>query len=186
LQQEAVAFICRNMFQTPQWLLDKNILNKVSHPLITDGEKVGALQKQWLTLIISGGRLGRANIGVTRWGAANTITPYEILQTVHDEIWSELRTRKPTDNFRRNLQKSYISSITSLLDPANAPPGIDGLVISMSAQAIINTDIKAIALGHLTQLRKEVVAAIPTANAIDREHLQFVLRQINKALDEKK
>jgi hypothetical protein len=186
LQQEAVAFICRNMFQTPHWLLDKNILNKISHPLITDGEKIGAMQKSWLTLIISGGRLGRANIGVTRWGAANTITPYEILQTVHDEIWSELRTRKATDNFRRNLQKSYISSITALLDPANAPAGIDGLVVSMSASAIVNTDIKAIALGHITQLKKEVAAAIPASNAIDREHLQFVLRQINKALDDKK
>ncbi len=33
IQKEAVAFICRNILQTPHWLLDKNILNKISHPL---------------------------------------------------------------------------------------------------------------------------------------------------------
>ncbi|HEY1201599.1 MAG TPA: zinc-dependent metalloprotease [Niastella sp.] len=187
MQKEAVAFICRNILQTPTWLLDKNILNKISHPLITDGERVASMQKTWLTLCISGGRLNRANIGVVRWGAENVITPYEILQTVHDEIWSELRTRKATDNFRRNLQKAYVSSIAALLDPAFAPPGLDGLVVSMSATAIVNTDIKAIALAHLIQLKKEVTAGIAAApNAIDREHLQYVLKQINKVLDDKK
>lgn len=187
MQKEAVAFICRNILQTPHWLLDKNVLNKISHPLITDGERIAAMQKSWLTLSISGGRLNRANIGVVRWGAENVITPHEILQMVHDEMWSELRTRKPTDNFRRNLQKAYISSVAALLDPAFAPPGIDGIVVSMSATAIVNTDIKAIALAHLIQLKKEVTAGITAApNAIDREHLQFVLRQINKVLDDKK
>jgi hypothetical protein len=187
MQKEAVAFICRNILQTPHWLLDKNILNKISHPLITDGERVISLQKSWLTLTISGGRLNRANIGVTRWGAENVITPHEIIQMVHDEIWSELRTHKPTDNFRRNLQKAYVSSIAALLDPAFAPPGIDGLVVSMSATTIVNTDIKAISLGHLIHLKKEITAGIATApNAIDREHLQFVSRQINKVLDDKK
>ncbi len=94
---------------------------------------------------------------------------------------------KATDNFRRYLQKAYISSIAALLDPAFAPPGIDGLAVSMSATSIVNTDIKAIALAHLIQLKKEVTAGIAAApNAIDREHLQFVLRQINKVLDDKK
>ncbi|MFM8871641.1 MAG: zinc-dependent metalloprotease, partial [Actinomycetota bacterium] len=31
-QKEAVAFLNKQLFQTPEWLLDKNVLNKITSP----------------------------------------------------------------------------------------------------------------------------------------------------------
>lgn len=187
LQKEAVAFINRHFFDTPHWLLDKNILNKVSQPYMTNGEKLGDMQKTMLMLVLSGGRMNRMAISVNRWGAANTYTPQELLQDVKANIWRELKTKQPIDNFRRDLQKTYVSIIVSQLDPNSVQGGIQALLVSMSASAIANTDIKAIALAHLRELRKEVAAAIPgTKDRISREHLQFVLQTIHKTLDDKK
>lgn len=184
LQKEAALFICRNILQTPHWLLDKNILNKISHPYMTDGEKVASFQKSWLALIISGGRLNRTNISANRWGAEAVLTPHELLQIVHDEMWTELRTHQPIDNFRRDLQKAYVTNIITLLDPNLVQKGgVEALIASMSSSTIINTDIKSIAWAHLEMLKKELTAAIPgAASANDKEHLVYLQKMIVKVL----
>lgn len=187
LQKEALAFICKNMFETPNWLLDKNILNKISHPLITNGEVLGDMQKTMLMLVLSGGRMNRMNIAANRWDAANVLTPQELLQDVRTCIWSELAGKKPIDNFRRDLQKTYISVIISQLDPESVKGGIQALLVSMSASAIVNTDIKANAYAHLLSLRSQIKAAIPGyKDAQSREHLQYIINEISKVIDNKK
>src|SRR6202012_1700096 len=36
IQEEAVAFLNRQLFETPEWLLNKDILNKISNPVVSE------------------------------------------------------------------------------------------------------------------------------------------------------
>ncbi len=37
-QKEALSFLQKQLFETPTWMLDKNILNKISSPVFRPGE----------------------------------------------------------------------------------------------------------------------------------------------------
>ncbi len=185
LQKDAVAFLNKQLFQTPTWLLDKNILNKFSNPV--SAEMVGSIQNNILNSLISSTRMNRLAITANRFGADNTFSVEEMLTDTKKGVWSELVTKKPIDNLRRNLQKSYAETLINIINPA--PSG--GVTLSFSfspfgTASIKNTDVPSIVRAHLTSLRSEILTAIPgTTDKLSRYHLQDVAERIRRALDPK-
>lgn len=186
IQQGAVAFLNSQLFQTPEWLLDKSILNKISNPL-TSSNSIATLQNNILSSLISGTRLYRLTSSDIRFGSS-TYTADELLSDTKRGIWSELSTRKTIDVYRRNLQKTYVETLISVLNPST--PVITGLPagISMSffGPNTKNSDVYSIVRGHLRALQSEINAAIPgTTDKLSRYHLQDVSERIKRALDPK-
>jgi hypothetical protein len=179
-QKRAVAFLNTQLFETPMWLLDKNILNKFSNPL--SNERVQTLQTSSLSSLFSSGRLARMISSNNR--DANAYTPDELITDVKKGVWSELVTKKPIDNYRRNLQKSFVETLINLLPSYGGSTGT--ITISIGGLTSVDTrrsDVSSIARGQLASLQSEIkTALVGTTDKMSRYHLQDVLFRIGQAL----
>lgn len=183
-QKEAVAFLCKHVLETPNWLLDTAILNRINNPAF--GDPVAESQATMLMLMMSGGRLTRLDEQVNRFRAKDMYTPEELLSDIEGHLWSELRTGKTIDFNRRKLQRAYADGLKGLIDPALVKGGIASLIASMSAQQMANSDMKILAKAHLVKVQKMLAAAIPgVKDDMSKQHLQFVLDGIKKFFDDK-
>lgn len=185
-QKAAVAFLNAQLFQTPTWLLDKEILNKISYP--TANEAIQNLQVSTLNSLLDAGRLYRLQTSRNRFGNG-TYGLDEMMDDVQKGIFSEIYSNKPIDAYRRNLQKAYVAKLIELIDPtksnaASLTPTARGFNLSIINTA--NTDVPSVARGELKSLLVAVNAAIPaTSDKLSKYHLQDLSERIKKALDPK-
>jgi len=103
-----VDFLNKQLFATPSWLLNKEILNKFSNP--GSAEQVATVQANVLKGLLSSARLFRMSVCTGRYGS----TAYgvdEMLTDAKKGVWTELTAASPIDIFRRNLQKVYIDAL---------------------------------------------------------------------------
>ena len=181
-QKDAVDFFNKQLFSTPTWLIDPNVLNRLGTSPIT---LVGIQQDNVLGRLLSTRTMGRMLEAEAAVGS-NAYTVVEMLEDLKKGIWSELASRKPVDIYRRNLQKSYVNTLTSIVNPA--PPqssNIGGLVFTVS-NGSEKTDVRSIVRAHLASLRAEIARAIPSVtDPLTRYHLQDVQYRIAKALNPK-
>lgn len=181
VQKEAVTFLHKQLFETPEWLLSKDILNKISNPVAT--EQVSTVQVNVLNSLLSVVRLNRMAVSANRYGVKNVYPLNQMMDDVKNGIWGELASHKAIDGNRRNLQKAYIDALNRIVNPEPVPAG-------PAAQVQINntwnTDAVSVARGQLVALKKQVDAAIPaTSDTMSKYHLEDVSNRIKKALDPK-
>jgi hypothetical protein len=184
IQKEAFNFLNAQLFTTPTWLLDKNILNKITNPI--SNERVQTVQTNTLNNLLDGSRLNRMIVSANRFGTANVYQFDELMEDAKKAVWSELATKKPIDVYRRNLQKAHVEKLIALAVPA--PPqsaNLGGFSISFGTDTK-NTDITSYARGQLKALQAEVSAtAATTTDKLTKYHLQDVAERIKRALDPK-
>jgi len=181
-QKEALSYIQKNVFETPTWLLNKSILDKITSP---NGDRVSTVQDNILTSLLSNTRLQRLISSNNRDAASYRIDEY--FDDLKKGIWSELVTKKPIDNYRRNLQKSFVERLGTMINPTTGQTNT-GFVITFGPPSPDprKTDIPSVARGMLRQLKTEVRAAIPaTTDRMSRFHLQDVADRIDRILDPK-
>lgn len=184
-QQEAIAFLNKQLFETPKWLLNRDILNKFSNPITA--ETVGNIQTNVINSLVSNSRLSRMVYSGYRFGTANTYSPDDMLSDAEKGIWSELVTKKPIDMYRRNLQKSYAEALINLLTPSTGMITISfGSSSPIGGGSVKSTDVVSIARAHLSSLRSKILAAVPgTTDKLSKYHLQDVAERIRQALEPK-
>jgi hypothetical protein len=183
LQKEAVAFIQKNLFTTPVWLLDKNILDKISSPV---SDRVSTIQDTYLGSLLSTARLQRLISSSNR--EANTYRIEEFIDDLKKGIWSELPARKPIDNYRRNLQKAFVERLGGIVNPAGGGSGGGfGIIISFGPSIDVKkSDIISVAKGTLRSLKAEITAALPAyTDRMSRYHLQDLNDRIENILNPK-
>jgi hypothetical protein len=182
-QKEAVDFLNKQLFATPVWLLNKDILNKFSNP--GTGETLTTVQENTLRGLLSAARLYRLTVCTGRYGSG-VYSADDLLTDAKRGVWGELATGVPIDMFRRNLQKTYVESLISLVSPPPPimlPAGLPrGLVIFTGD--IKNTDVPSIARAQLVELKNEIAAAIlRETDKVSKYHLQDVQERIKQALN---
>lgn len=180
MQKEAVAFLNTQLFNTPTWMLDNKILDKINSPA---GDQLGSLQDNTLASILSASRLTRMATSSNRF--ANAYGVDELLTDLKKGIWSELPARKKIDGYRRNLQKSYVERMISLLGGGASMTISMGGAIS-SGPDPKKTDVTSIVRAQLSSLRAEAIAAAAgSTDNMSKYHLQDVAERIKRALDPK-
>ncbi|MCF0049671.1 zinc-dependent metalloprotease [Dyadobacter sp. LJ53] len=184
-QKEAVAFLNNQLFKTPTWLLDQNILNKIKPE--TGVEAIKALQEYALTTLFAGDRAVRLmETGIS----GKNYTLDDLFTDLESGIWSETKTGKSIDLHRRNLQKVYIEKLVDLLKPGKAnvlsvPVGVT-YGFSTRVVELEKTDLPSVARAHLENLKTALQPAIAkSTDKITKYHLQDVLQRIKMALDPK-
>jgi Met-zincin/Domain of unknown function (DUF5117)/Domain of unknown function (DUF5118) len=187
IQHESIVFLQNQLFETPYWLLDKNILNKISSP--SSSEMIANTQGGVLNSLMSSTRLFRMEAMSDRYGKKIVYGPDDLVTDLEKGLWKELAApHQVIDPFRRNLQKQYVDIMISLMNPAlpTLPAGLPrGLIILFGAD-IKNTDIPSIARGHLTVLRNRILtAANASADKISKYHLQDMAERIRQAFNPK-
>lgn len=179
-QREAVDFLNKQLFTTPTWLLNQDIFGKTGiSGLIT----IGSLQDNALNRLLGARTLNKLVDAEASLGN-NAYQVNELLTDLKKGIWTELAGRKPIDIYRRNLQKSYVSSLIALLAPATTA-SVGGITITIGGSND-KSDIKSVVRAHLAALRAEITAAAAgTADQISKFHLQDVAKRIDNTLNPK-
>jgi hypothetical protein len=184
VQKEAMAFLQKNLFETPTWLLDKKILNLVNSPT---SDPISGLQDDKLMNLLSNSRLQRLISSANR--EKNTYTLEEYMDDLRKMIWSELATKKPIDNYRRNLQKSYVDRLTKMVNQGTSSPS-GGITIRITIGPVVEpnkSDIISVAKAELRMLKDDIARALPGySDRMSKYHLQDVGERIEKALKDEK
>ncbi|MCB0777070.1 MAG: zinc-dependent metalloprotease, partial [Chitinophagaceae bacterium] len=179
-QKEAVDFINKQLFETPTWLINKDIYSKTG----LDGLSViGPIQDNILGRILNSRNLNKFPEAESMLGA-NAYSINDLLNDLKKGIWSELSGRKPIDVYRRQLQKSYVLTLGRLIDPPASQSGTSG----RAADPVMTdkTDILSVVRAHLSALRSEInAAAAGTADKMSKYHLQDLSKRIDDILNPK-
>jgi hypothetical protein len=178
IQNEAVTFLNEQLFKTPKWLLDQNILAKIKPE--NGVEAIKSIQDGTLSSLLSGDRLVR--LLETSTQQKNNYSVDELMSDLRRGIFSEIRTNAPIDIFRRNLQKLYVSKlIETMSTDKNNTTSFSGRRI-----VVVDTDIPSIARGQLIELKSQLrIAALNTPDRLTRFHLNDLVARIENAMKPK-
>lgn len=167
-QKRAVAFLNEELFRTPTWLIDMDILRRIENAGMMD--RIRSVQESTLARLLSPSTLQRLIEHQALYGN-QAYSAIELLDDLEDGIFEELDEGTHIDTWRRNLQRSYVDRLLSLYSSDDA--------------AVNRTDIKALARQHLEELQKRASkAARRQHDAAARAHLRELAARIGKELDQ--
>ena len=176
IQNEAVAFLNEQLFKTPTWLLDQNVLAKINPD--NGVELIKGIQDGTLSSLLSLDRMARL-METSSMNKANYSID-ELMSDLKRGIFSELRTNTAIDVYRRNLQKAFVSKLIDAISlDKSATANFNGKTIIM-----VNTDLPSIARGHLIELRSQLKAAnASVTDRLSKFHIADLVARIDKALN---
>jgi hypothetical protein len=171
-QKEALSFFNSQLFNTPLWLLNKAVL---SHVNINPAEPnfIEDTQVKVLNSLMDIGKLNQLIGYQKRFGSA-TIAPEVYISIIHRMIWDGLKGNGPvkTDNYRRNLQKSYLQNLF--------------VVLAGRDDASAETDASSILKADLLLLNGEIKQAITRVeDPMTLYHLKDLQSRIKDAMNKK-
>jgi hypothetical protein len=179
-QKQAMAFLQKEVFHTPTWLLDPNVLNKISKP--AKREKVQRFQVEALYQLMTSNRMYRMNAEEMRYGKQNMYSLDEMLTDIENSLWSELRSAQPViPADRRTLQKSWIENMKQALSAATTPPAQGS-----TSPDLTNTDVPVIVRTHMETIMKQCkVAAAKCKDPMTLAHILYAQNKLSRLLDPK-
>ncbi|RFZ89872.1 hypothetical protein D0C36_24355 [Mucilaginibacter conchicola] len=184
LQQDVLRFFDDELFKTPNWLLDREVLKKISGTSYVGSPLPEAVTPLAHLQMIQGDVIGRlldiktlANLrsNMERFGKA-AYPVEEYIKTIHRYVWTELTGNglKKEDDARRNLQKLYLRSIAKALKVKEQADDIEN-----DAASILRADI--------VHLSAQLKSAIPqTKDTLTLVHFQDMQLRASKILDDDK
>ena len=185
LQKDAMIFLNKELFATPRWLINNEVLDRIGNTGIS---VISARQDAVLNRLISTATINKllsmeAEEGDKAYKAADML--YDLKQG----IWGELAARRTIEIYRRNLQKSFVERIGQIVNPP-ATSGF-GIMFSFGAPAAMTdtkkSDIISVLKATLRSLKSDIKAAIPAIqDRMTLYHLQDVSERIDNILDPKK
>jgi hypothetical protein len=165
-QQESLQWLLKNVFETQDWLLDKNILANINESGYTTN--MLNLQNRQLSALLNESRLKRMlNASVIQ---KDFYPVEEMFKELRTGVFSEANYTSNVALFRRNLQKAFIEKMGVLMSDKN----------------LQNTDIPSIVRGELEAMNFQLtIAKSRNSNKISKYHYADCLEKINKILDPK-
>jgi len=183
-QKEALDFLQENLFDTPDWMLDQNIFDKVQ--AAGSVERIRGMQVRTLNSILDFGRIARM-IENEALNAGEAYTYLSMMQDLRKGLFSELGAGKTIDVYRRNLQRAYVDRLEFLMTQNQAR--IPAAFARFSSRTNINvsqSDIRPVVRAELKNLRRATQAAIGrTRDQMSRYHLSDLVERIDLILDPK-
>jgi hypothetical protein len=185
-QKEAVAFLTKEVFTTPDWLLNNDMLNKISNPVRLGS--VANIQGRVLDQLLSDRVFYTLLMMENRYGKSNSYSIGEFMNDVKAGVWEELSTKKPITIYRRMLQKNYVSNVFASIKEAEEGSHIIAILFGGSAvleslPVTTGSDVGSFLALHLEKLRAEIIAAIPSTTDKDsKEHLEYIAQSIKDGL----
>lgn len=186
IQKDAVAFLNVQLFATPKWLMDQNILAKINPE--NGVESIKSMQDATLSNLLAGDRLVRLLEASS--ANKNNYSVDELLTDLKNGIFSELKSSAAIDMYRRNIQKLYIDKVIGLLKPGtttlrSVPVGVTYGFTTKTVN-LSQTDLPSIARGQLISLKNQIkTAASKTTDRMSKFHLLDLISRIDEALDPK-
>ncbi|MEZ4797927.1 MAG: zinc-dependent metalloprotease [Flavobacteriaceae bacterium] len=175
-QKNCLEFLNEQLFETPDWLIDKDIIARTEFNGVT--ERIRGIQERTLNNILDLTRMMRMIDNETLNGS-EAYTVLSMMTDLRNGIWSELSRGRAIDAYRRNLQRVHVERLAELME-AKDVNGFRGRV------TVKQSDIIPIVRGELNRIQRMARSAIGSApNTISRYHLQDIVERIDAILEPK-
>ena len=182
-QKNCLNFINEQLFDTPEWLIDTNIFNKIEYS--GSVERIRSMQARTLNNILSLGKMARM-IENESLNGNNAYTLTEMMRDLRNGIWSELNTGKNIDTYRRNLQRAYIDRLEYLMTAETSKrPSSNSSYIKFTPVNTSQSDIRSVVRAELSTLKRLINSRLGGRNSISRIHLKDAVERINTILNPK-
>ncbi|MFD0760831.1 zinc-dependent metalloprotease [Lutibacter aestuarii] len=182
-QKNCLKFINTELFDTPTWLIDKNIIGRTEYSGVT--ERIRSIQVRTLNNILSLGRMMRMIENETLNGS-EAYSLISMMSDLRNGIWSELRTGKNIDTYRRNLQRAHVERLAYLMNAKDSKSFKGSSYIKSTTVTVKQSDIIPVVRGELNRIKRDAQrAANATTNTIKKYHLQDIAKRIDGILDPK-
>ncbi len=140
IQKNALKFLNQNAFNTPEWLLDTDILNRIEASGAI--ERIQNLQTRSLKYLLDEDRIKRM-ISNEQMNSQDAYTAVNMMDDLRKGIFSELYAGKEVDAYRRNLQRSFIDEAAGYVQKLK----------SQEDQKILKSDIIALMRGEMQAIK---------------------------------
>lgn len=172
IQKRAIAFLNEQLFTTPEWLIDRQLMEKAK---ILPVNVICSLQSGVLARLINKNTLDKMSENEILNGK-KAYTSAQMFNDLKKVIWSNLGQ---SDIYKRNMQKAYVENLINLLDKkGNADKNASGKRPAYS-------EAPAIAHGQLTELKRLTTSAASMTSGTAKGHYQNLITLIDTALSNK-
>ena len=164
-QERAMDYLDRQVFSTPDWMLDSDILDRFQGTGTVD--QVASRQSSALNQVLNVTRMKRL-VEQEAFHGNRAYTLGEMLNDLRESVWREAMNGRATDAYRRNLQRAYLERMKDLM-------------MDDAAQA---SDVAPFARGQLMTLRDELkTASMNNRHEATRLHFVDAVIRIETMLD---
>lgn len=164
-QMEAVDFLNREVFASPEWLLQDDIVNNIGPSGIVS--RVRSLQARQLNNLLRYDRLQRM-IDNRALNGDDAYSLTQLFAELRNGLWEEVINTEPISPYRRNLQRAHVERLMSL----------------MKQDAEVTSDIGAVTRNELKFLHK-LLSKVQRKylQNVDKAHLEDLTDRIAEFLD---
>ena len=182
-QKKCIQFLNEQLFQTPNWMIDYEISNKIETTGITN--RIRKTQVNNLNKLLDFARLARMieNEAINK----DAYSIVEMMSDVQNGLWSELNTNSKISVYRRSLQKSYVERLGYLMHTNTSElKGSDKYSLIRTKVNVGQSDMISVCRGKLEELRSLIKKKLPYyKDANSKYHLKDILFRIDEVLDPK-
>ncbi len=181
-QKESVNFIVQELFQTPKWMIQPEILKRVEHAGIVN--RIRGIQTRSLNSILDFSKLARL-IENEAMNGETAYTMMELCTDLRNGIFGELALGNKIDPYRRNLQRAYIERLEYLL--TKEQPRIPSLFlqfVGFTTVDVSQSDIRPMARAELRKIKGMAQsAANRMGDMMSKYHLEDLVARIDLILN---
>lgn len=159
-QEAAVQFVIDEVFVSPTWLADKEILRRIEHAGAL--ERVRSRQVSFLNRMLDPERMLRLSESEVFDDDPYPLATY--MDDLEEGVFFELATGADIDPYRRNLQRAYVERLEYLLsEEADEQADVD----------VSQSDIRPLARAQLEEIAAAAAnAAAGSTDRVTRAHLE--------------
>ena len=177
-QRACVNFLNKHLFETPEWMINKEILNKIEYAGTLN--RIRSLQSSYLNGVLDFGRMARL-IENEAINGENAYSLIEMMTDLRKGIFNEIYNNKIIDVYRRNLQLAYLDRISYLMsnEQSSIPSWARDRITSVK---VSQSDIRTVAANQLIELRKDLKKHKNKSDKMTKMHLEMVKNKISSIL----
>ena len=167
-QRDAIHFLDKQLFSTPDWLIDPSLFQVISSS--GNMERISNIQVSHLNRLLSSQRMEKM-VEQLELFPQEAYAVDQFLNDLHRIIWRELKTENKLDFFKRQLQSAFINRLISIRE-------------EQDTRNPVMSDVKAIAGYELRILAKEIDKKLKgKSSPIEKAHWIHCSELIERALD---
>ena len=178
-QKECLSFLNKHLFQTPYWMINKNILNKIEYAGTIN--RIRSMQSSYLNRLLDFGRMARM-IENEALNGKNSYSLNDMMNDLKNGIWAEIKNGQSIDIYRRNLQKSYISRLDYIMknEQSVSSRSWSGYTTTIKVDV---SDIRSVTMGVLMDLNKDLSKALKKYSDKNiKNHIKYSMNMVQSAL----
>lgn len=181
-QNEAADFMNKQVFATPTWLMNKDVMYKTGKNMAVT---ILSLQESALGKMLSTNTMNKLLVAENAIGS-QAYTVSDLLYDLKTGIFGEVMAKTPIESYRRNLQKAYVERLGNLINP----PKTTGPTLNFGRGAptldVEKSDILSYLKGNARELKSAIdAAAVSSSDKITKYHLIDLSGRLKDILDPK-